>query len=306
VRSILERFSDLSALTLATAGKNLIKADTRSNLLGNRIVLVAPADSDVKLDVAAGMDLAGALASSRHPAAAERAAPARRAGAPGQHRAHAADVARVTCSARPSARHCCSPWPRWSASRATSCALLRPVGRGRPAAWRHHRPPAAHRACCLTQGGEAANARFNRRRRSGNILASQLGARQRPRPQAMFAMLMNGGTKSCSSLSPAWSRRRTWRRWTPPRCRPSGVTGFPLVVRPTGTTAVGPQRLRSGPAPAARSGIKRVVAASAGEFTRSCAMAEQRVMFTCRARHCALLRKPRLPLASTPVPFLVS
>ncbi len=43
------------------AGKNLIKADTRSNLLGNRIVLVAPKDSDVKLDIAAGMDLAAAL-----------------------------------------------------------------------------------------------------------------------------------------------------------------------------------------------------------------------------------------------------
>ena len=34
------------------AGKNLIKPDTRSNLLGNRIVLVAPADSDVTLDIA--------------------------------------------------------------------------------------------------------------------------------------------------------------------------------------------------------------------------------------------------------------
>ena len=43
------------------AGKNLIKPDTRSNLLGNRIVLVAPADSAVSLDIAAGMDLAGAL-----------------------------------------------------------------------------------------------------------------------------------------------------------------------------------------------------------------------------------------------------
>jgi len=40
------------------AGKNLIKADTRSNLLSNRIVLVAPKDGDVKLGVAAGMDLA--------------------------------------------------------------------------------------------------------------------------------------------------------------------------------------------------------------------------------------------------------
>ena len=43
------------------AGKNLIKADTRSNLLGNRIVLVAPADSTLSLDIAPGMDLADAL-----------------------------------------------------------------------------------------------------------------------------------------------------------------------------------------------------------------------------------------------------
>jgi len=43
------------------AGKSLIKPETRSNLLGNRIVLVAPADSDVTLEIAAGMDLAGAL-----------------------------------------------------------------------------------------------------------------------------------------------------------------------------------------------------------------------------------------------------
>jgi molybdate transport system substrate-binding protein len=43
------------------AGKNLVRAETRSNLLGNRIVLVAPADSDVALEIAPGMDLAGAL-----------------------------------------------------------------------------------------------------------------------------------------------------------------------------------------------------------------------------------------------------
>ena len=47
------------------AGKNLIKPETRSNLLGNRIVLVAPADSDVALEVAPGMDLAGALAGGK-------------------------------------------------------------------------------------------------------------------------------------------------------------------------------------------------------------------------------------------------
>lgn len=42
-------------------GKSLIKAETRSNLLGNRIVIVAPRDSSVALDIAPGMDLAAAL-----------------------------------------------------------------------------------------------------------------------------------------------------------------------------------------------------------------------------------------------------
>ena len=47
------------------AGKNLIKPETRSNLLGNRIVLVAPADSDVTLAIVPGMDLAGALSGGK-------------------------------------------------------------------------------------------------------------------------------------------------------------------------------------------------------------------------------------------------
>lgn len=47
------------------AGKDLIKADTRANLLGSEIVLVAPADSAVTLDVASGMQLEGALAGGK-------------------------------------------------------------------------------------------------------------------------------------------------------------------------------------------------------------------------------------------------
>ena len=43
------------------AKKNLIQADTRVNLLGNKIVLIAPRDSQVTVDVRPGFDLAKAL-----------------------------------------------------------------------------------------------------------------------------------------------------------------------------------------------------------------------------------------------------
>ena len=41
--------------------RNLIQVATRERLLGNRLVLVAPADSGVQLDIKPGFDLAGAL-----------------------------------------------------------------------------------------------------------------------------------------------------------------------------------------------------------------------------------------------------
>lgn len=44
---------------------NLIKADTRENLLGNKLVLVAPADSTVTADIKAGFDLSGLLGDGR-------------------------------------------------------------------------------------------------------------------------------------------------------------------------------------------------------------------------------------------------
>jgi molybdate transport system substrate-binding protein len=47
------------------AGKNLIKADTRVNLLGNQIVLIAPKDSKVAVELKSGVDLAKALAGGR-------------------------------------------------------------------------------------------------------------------------------------------------------------------------------------------------------------------------------------------------
>jgi molybdate transport system substrate-binding protein len=47
------------------AGKSLIKADTRSNLLGNRIVLIAPKDKAQPVDIKPGFDLAKILGGGR-------------------------------------------------------------------------------------------------------------------------------------------------------------------------------------------------------------------------------------------------
>ena len=47
------------------AGKNLIKADTRSNLLGNRIVLIAPKDKAQPVEIKPGFDLAKVLGDGR-------------------------------------------------------------------------------------------------------------------------------------------------------------------------------------------------------------------------------------------------
>lgn len=45
--------------------KGLIKPQTRVNLLGNQIVLIAPRDSSVRIDIKMGFDLATALAGGR-------------------------------------------------------------------------------------------------------------------------------------------------------------------------------------------------------------------------------------------------
>jgi molybdate transport system substrate-binding protein len=45
--------------------KGLIKPDTRVNLLGNKIVLIAPKDSNAKVDIRPGFDLAGLLKGGR-------------------------------------------------------------------------------------------------------------------------------------------------------------------------------------------------------------------------------------------------
>jgi molybdate transport system substrate-binding protein len=47
------------------AGKNLIKNETRRNFLGNRLVLVAPADSTLSIKIAPGFELARALGNNR-------------------------------------------------------------------------------------------------------------------------------------------------------------------------------------------------------------------------------------------------
>lgn len=44
---------------------NLIRPETRANLLGNRIVLVAPRESAIKVEIAPGLDLATALGQGR-------------------------------------------------------------------------------------------------------------------------------------------------------------------------------------------------------------------------------------------------
>jgi molybdate transport system substrate-binding protein len=60
------------------AGKNLIKPETRSNLLGNRIVLIAPKDKSVTVDIKPGFDLAKLLAGGRLSVAGVESVPAGR------------------------------------------------------------------------------------------------------------------------------------------------------------------------------------------------------------------------------------
>ena len=58
------------------AGKNLIKADTRSNFLGNRIVPVAPKDKAQPIEIKSGFDLAKVLGDGRLSMANVEAVPA--------------------------------------------------------------------------------------------------------------------------------------------------------------------------------------------------------------------------------------
>jgi molybdate transport system substrate-binding protein len=60
--------------------RKLIKPETRSDLLGNRIVLIAPAGSAVKLTIAPGFGLAAALGDGRLAMADPAAVPAGRYG----------------------------------------------------------------------------------------------------------------------------------------------------------------------------------------------------------------------------------
>lgn len=56
--------------------RNLIKPETRTNLLGNKIVLIAPKNSTASVKIAPGVDLAGLLGNSRLAMADVNAVPA--------------------------------------------------------------------------------------------------------------------------------------------------------------------------------------------------------------------------------------
>jgi len=58
------------------AQRNLIKPDTRKNILGNELVLIAPRDSAVAVKIAPGFDLAGLLAGGKLAMADTSAVPA--------------------------------------------------------------------------------------------------------------------------------------------------------------------------------------------------------------------------------------
>ena len=58
------------------AAKGLIKADTRVSLLSGRLVLIAPRDSGVTVQIAPGLDLANALAGGKLAMALVDAVPA--------------------------------------------------------------------------------------------------------------------------------------------------------------------------------------------------------------------------------------
>ena len=60
--------------------KGLIKPDTRSNLVGNRLVLIAPKDSNVTANIQPGFDLAALLKGGRLSMANVDAVPAGRYG----------------------------------------------------------------------------------------------------------------------------------------------------------------------------------------------------------------------------------
>jgi len=58
------------------AQKSLIRSDTRVNLLGNHLVLIAPAQSPVTLKIAKGFDLSGAIGESKIAMADVKSVPA--------------------------------------------------------------------------------------------------------------------------------------------------------------------------------------------------------------------------------------
>lgn len=67
--------ADLEWMDWAVA-RNLVKAETRRNLAGNRLVLVAPADTRASVQITPGFDLAGLLGTGRLAMADTSAVPA--------------------------------------------------------------------------------------------------------------------------------------------------------------------------------------------------------------------------------------
>ena len=100
------------------ARKNLIKPDTRSNLLGNRIVLIAPKDKAQAIEIKAGFDLAKVLGEGRLAMANVNSVPA------GKYGKAALEKLGVwaSVSARSRKRRMCAPRCCWSRA-----AKLRPA-----------------------------------------------------------------------------------------------------------------------------------------------------------------------------------
>lgn len=64
----------------AVEGRGLVRSDTRQDFLGNKLVLIAPADSNVVIELTPGVDLAAALGDGRLAMADPDAVPAGRYG----------------------------------------------------------------------------------------------------------------------------------------------------------------------------------------------------------------------------------
>ena len=111
------------------AGKKLIKDDTRVNLLGNKLVLVAPADSKLgNVAIGQGFDIARLAGDGRIAVADVRAVPAGKYAKAALEKLGAWNAAEKSW---PWPRTCARRW-RWSgAARRRSASSMRPTPRSR-------------------------------------------------------------------------------------------------------------------------------------------------------------------------------